>query len=107
MAHYVGFAAIIGGWLMLRNDRPSWSPLAWGARAQLLIGLALVGVSEATGDKVSHAGIAVKLVIALAVVACAEIGRVRAKRGEPKLTLADAAGALAILNAVIAFVWLG
>lgn len=105
IAHYIGLAAIVGGWLSLRNDRPSWSLLVWGARAQLLIGLLLVGLNEAMGAELNHVKIAVKLLVALAVVVCAEIGRVRAKRNQATLTLADAAGGLAILNAVIAFAW--
>lgn len=78
----------------------------WAARVQLLVGLALVGVIE-MGDlaTLDHAKVAVKLLVAVAVVACAEIGNGKARRGEDGRTLALAAAFLTVVNAVIAFAW--
>ncbi|WP_277452527.1 hypothetical protein [Janibacter sp. DB-40] len=77
----------------------------WGARIQLLLGLGLTGIAEAGDDPVNHAKIGTKLVIMLAVLACAEIGNGRSKRGENGRTLALVAAALAVVNALIAFLW--
>ena len=77
----------------------------WGARIQLLLGLALTGIAEAGDDPVNHAKIGTKLVIMIAVLACAEIGNGRSKRGENGTTLAWVAAALAIVNAAVAFLW--
>ena len=77
----------------------------WGARLQLLIGLGLTGLAEAGDDPVNHAKIGVKLVVMIAVLACAEIGNAKAKRDENGTTLAWAAAGLAVVNAAIAFVW--
>ena len=77
----------------------------WGARIQLLLGLALTGLAEAGDDPVNHAKIGTKLVVMLAVLACAEIGNGRSKRGENGRTLALVAAALAVVNALIAFLW--
>ncbi|EKA62542.1 hypothetical protein B277_01664 [Janibacter hoylei PVAS-1] len=78
----------------------------WGARLQLLIGLGLTGLAEAGDDPVNHAKIGTKLVIMIAVLACAEIGNAKAKRGEAAASkLAWAAAGLAVVNAAIAFLW--
>ncbi|WP_068423781.1 hypothetical protein [Janibacter terrae] len=78
----------------------------WGARIQLLLGLGLTGIAEAGDAEVNHAKIGTKLVIMIAVLACAEIGNAKAKRGEAAASkLAWAAAGLALLNAAIAFLW--
>ena len=41
----------------------------------------------------------------IAVLACAEIGNGKNKRGENGMPLAIAAAALAVVNALIAFLW--
>ena len=77
----------------------------WGARIQLLLGLGLTGLAEAGDDPVNHAKIGTKLVIMIAVAACAEIGNGKSKRGENGTTLAWVAAALAVVNAAVAFLW--
>lgn len=77
----------------------------WGARIQLLLGLGLTGLAEAGDDPVNHAKIGTKLVVMIAVLACAEIGNGRSKRGENGRTLALVAAGLAVVNALIAFLW--
>ena len=84
-------------------------PIVWGARAQLVTGLLLVGIASAIKDddhEVNNTKIAVKLVIALGVVAAAEIGRVRdRKRGQDAGTLLDVAGGGAVVNVLVAALW--
>lgn len=77
----------------------------WGARIQLLLGLGLTGLAEAGDDPVNHAKIGTKLVIMIAVLACAEIGNAKSKRGENGKTLALVAAGLAVVNAIVAFAW--
>ena len=66
--HLLGMAAVVGGWIAVRSGRTVVAPILWGARAQIVTGLALVGVAEAIKDDEHHVNntkIAVKLVIAL------------------------------------------
>ncbi|MEP7332564.1 MAG: hypothetical protein ABI692_10780 [Terracoccus sp.] len=107
-AHLLGMAAVVGGWIAVRSGRTVTAPVVWGARAQLATGLALVGLASAdsTDDHVvNHAKIAVKLVIALAVVATAEIGAARARRGQDTGLLLDLAGGGAVANTLVAALW--
>ncbi len=105
LLHLLGMAAIVGGWLVVRGEGRMVPAIVWGARAQVVTGILLVGVAEALDDHVNNPKIGVKLLVALAVVACAEIGNARQKRGERVTTLVNAAGALAILNAAVAVLW--
>ena len=63
---------------------PAWCPRSCGVRGlQVLTGLLLVGIAEAGTDPVNHPKVGVKLVVALAVTALAEIANARQKRGGP------------------------
>ena len=102
LLHLLGMAAIIGSAVFVVRDRVT-PALLWGARAQVVTGLVLVGLAEAGDDPVNHAKIGVKLVVALAVAACAEIAGGKARRGEgERPQLVRAAGWLAVLNAAVA-----
>ena len=105
LLHLVGMAAIVGGWIAVARAPKVIPPILWGARAQVLTGLILVGLLEATDETVNNAKIGVKLVVALAVAACAEIGNARQKRDEANSMLVNAAGGLALLNTAIAVLW--
>ncbi len=109
LIHLLGMACIVGGWVSLRARRAEsgagLSVVVWGARFQLLTGLALVGIHESQKDPLNHAKIGVKLVVALACAACAEMGAARARRGSADHRLIDAAGILGILNAAVAVLW--
>ncbi|SES47233.1 hypothetical protein SAMN05216199_4034 [Pedococcus cremeus] len=105
LLHLVGMAAIVGGWIAVARAPKVIPPILWGARAQVLTGLILVGLLEATDETVNNAKIGVKLVVALAVAACAEIGNARQKRDEANPMLVNAAGGLALLNTAIAVLW--
>ncbi len=107
-AHLLGMATLVGGWIAIRLGASTISMVVWGARLQLITGLLLVGLAEmdaAGDDKLNHVKIGVKLVVAIAVVACAEISNGRAKRGAPAPRLLDAAGGLALLNVLVATLW--
>ena len=105
--------------------------MVWGARAQLVTGILLVGLHEMSSDpadELIRAKIGVKLVIAVACVACAEIANGRQRRalatadpsdaevgggkaGGTATTVLPAAGLvqatalLAILNVCVAVLW--
>ncbi len=103
--HLLGMAAIVGGWIARTTGSASLAPLVWGARAQLVTGLLLVGLVEMNKEPLNHIKVGVKLLVALAVATCAEIANARARKGEDKRTLVDAAAGLAVLNVLIAVLW--
>jgi len=103
--HFLALAAILGGWIAQRTGGHALSAMVWGARAQLLIGLLLVGLNEMNDESLIHAKVAVKLLVAIAVAACAEIAAARARKGEPKPALVDAAAGLTVLNVLVAVLW--
>jgi hypothetical protein len=115
LAHVLGLAALIGGyfalvWAAPRSANPAFVPsvvMLWGARAQVLTGLVLVGLGEAVIDRdYDHAKIGVKLVIALVVTALVEVTRGRGRRGQSfPASWVHTAGALAVLNATVAVLW--
>jgi uncharacterized membrane protein HdeD (DUF308 family) len=105
LLHLVGMAAVVGGWIAVVRAPKVIPANLWGARAQVLTGLLLVGIHEMNDDPTNNTKVAVKLLVALAVAACAEIANARQKRGEPNPTLVNAAGALALLNTAVAVLW--
>jgi hypothetical protein len=106
--HLLGMAAVVGGWIAVRSGRTVTAPVVWGARAQIVTGVLLVGIASAIKDdahEVNNTKIAVKLVIALVVAAAAEIGNARSKRGQDAGTLLDVAGGAAVVNVGVAALW--
>ncbi|WP_147065099.1 hypothetical protein [Terrabacter aerolatus] len=106
--HLLGMAAVVGGWIAVRSGRTVIAPIVWGARAQLVTGLALVGIAEAINDAdhtVNHAKIAVKLVVAIVVLAAAEMGAARGRKGKDTGNLLDIAGGAAVVNVLVAAIW--
>lgn len=106
LAHLLGMAAIIGSAVFVARGAAT-PALVWGARAQLVTGLALVGLKEMDGGGLNHAKVGVKLLVAVAVAACAEIAAAKSRKGDERPQLVTAAGALAILNTAIAVLWTG
>lgn len=103
--HLLGLAAILGGSLeQWRTSAKFTSPVTlWGARAQLLTGLALAGIvsSKDSDGAPSPAWLAVKLVIALAIVAVSEMNAKKAKiPNSAKIIVA-----LATVNVIVAVAW--
>ena len=106
VTHFIGLAALIGGWLAIRFGASTLSLVVWGARIQLLTGLLLIGVVEmADLYEPNHMKIGVKLLVALGAVVAAEIAAAKAKKGDLRTTLVDAAGALGVLNVFVAALW--
>jgi hypothetical protein len=106
--HLLGMAALVGGWLATTRGFGATEVMVWGARAQVLTGLVLVGLAESVDslDKdPDMAKIGVKLVVAIAAAACIEIGRGRTRRGGDAKGLVTAAGALGVLNVLVAVLW--
>jgi len=106
--HLLGMAAIVGGWFVVARSPRIAEPIVWGARAQILTGLILVGLAEAgwSDHKPDNAWVAVKLLVALAVVALAETTRAKNKRGESfNPNLVHAVGGLAVVNVLVAALW--
>lgn len=104
--HLLGMAAIVGGWLAMRLGAPSsLVAMVWGARAQVLTGLILVALNELAHEDLNNVKIAVKLVVALGVAACAEIARARSKKGSEQPALLNAAAALTLVNVLVAVLW--
>lgn len=109
LTHLIGMACIVGGWISLRARRVEsgmgLSVVVWGARLQILTGLALVGIHESQGNPLNHAKVAVKLLIALGCAAAAEMAAAKARKGSGDSNLLDYAGALGIFNTAVAALW--
>ena len=105
--HLLGMAAIVGSAVFVARGAVT-PALVWGARAQLVTGILLVGLLQADDEPVNNAKVGVKLLVAVAVVACAEIAAGKERRGEgARPQLVNAAGALALLNVLVAVLWTG
>ncbi len=102
--HFIGLAAILGPFLdqLRAESKRITTAMLWGARAQIVTGLALVGVAYASDHEPDHVKIAFKLVIALAVAAFAEIG---AKRDNLASRFWLLVGILTVVNIAIAVAW--
>jgi hypothetical protein len=106
-AHVLGLAAIIGGWLVQsrRTDRYVLAPVLIGAVAQLVTGIALVGVRRVSDLPIGGAKIGVKLVIAVIVLAAAVGAVVQQRRGKRAGPALNAAGGAAVINVLVAVLW--
>lgn len=99
-------ASIVSGWVAnYLGAARGLELLVWGARVQLILGLILVALAELNREDLSYAKVGVKLVVALAVVACAEIANAKSRKGESQSGLLNAALALTVLNVCVAVLW--
>lgn len=104
--HLLGMAAVVGGWFAVRTGGKSFpSSIVWGARAQLLTGILIVGLAEMDGATLNYAKITVKLVLALLVVAMAEIANANSKKRKDYSRQLDVAGLGAVAAALVAALW--
>ncbi|MEP6651001.1 MAG: hypothetical protein ABJA74_14010 [Lapillicoccus sp.] len=125
--HLLGAAAIIGPWLAAPREGRIRMAIVWGARAQVVTGILLVGLHEMSSDPsdaLNRTKLGVKLVVALACAACAEIANGRQRRALataeagfaaegggattavlPATGLVQATALLAILNVCVAVLW--
>jgi hypothetical protein len=102
--HFIGLAAILGPFLdQLRADtKRITTAMVWGARAQIITGLALVGLAFANDNEPDHVKIAVKLVIALAIAGVAEAAR---KKTSDISWAYWTVGILTVVNIAVAVAW--
>jgi hypothetical protein len=108
IAHLLGMASLVGGFFAYNRGLDATLLMVQGARAQVVTGLILVGLAEVVDslDKdLDMAKIGTKLVVALAAAACIEIGRGRLKKGRNATRLVQVAGALGVLNVLVAAGW--
>jgi hypothetical protein len=105
--HILGLAAIVGAFLVQMRAKSGFATgvVLGGAITQVVTGLALVGVREASDLGVDNVKIAVKLVIALAVLVAAILAHVAARRGRKVKPFFHTAGGLAIVNVLVAVLW--
>ncbi|WP_430869080.1 hypothetical protein [Demequina aurantiaca] len=102
--HLIGMAAILGPFLgqLTAKSKSITMTMVWGARAQLVTGLALVGTAYASDNEPDHVKIAIKLLIALAIVGICEA--THKKSGSVK-TPWMLVGVLTIVNVIVAVAW--
>jgi hypothetical protein len=101
--HWLGLAAILVGYVLSLRTQVISPVMVWGARAQLILGFALVVVAEvAATEKLSGAWIGAKMAIAFVVVGLCEMSSTRAKHGDNKPLLTHIAVAATALNVVVA-----
>ncbi|WP_109473156.1 hypothetical protein [Ornithinimicrobium cavernae] len=112
VTHMLGLAALVGGYLVAATQSAQGlvpnTVMVWGARLQVLTGVILTGLASGAMDDmdVNNTKIAVKLVVALAVAALTEIAAARARKDKPVAAgMVHAAGALAIVNVLVASLW--
>ncbi|HWH98414.1 MAG TPA: hypothetical protein VNS80_08625 [Pseudolysinimonas sp.] len=106
-AHILGLAAIVGTFFvqMRATDGFATGVLLGGAITQLVTGLALVGVRQASDLDVNYIKIAVKLAIAVIVLVAAIVAHVQQRRGGKVKPAFHTAGGLAIVNVLVAVLW--
>ncbi len=91
--HLLGMAAIIGSWLANLHDLRARAAMVWGARAQIVTGIILLGLVQANadaGDKPSMAKYTVKLVVALAVAGLVEAAAARQRHAGAAVVASEA-----------------
>ncbi len=106
VAHWAALAAIVVGYTLSAGRGAINEIMVWGARVQLLVGLALVAVAEMGHvTPLDHAWVGVKLVVALAVVGCCEASRSRTAKGADGAVLMHVAAGLVVVNVLVATLW--
>lgn len=100
--HFVGLAALLGGWLvqMAAPTKVVNPSMVHGALTQLVTGLALVGIAEAALDaEVNHMKVGIKLLVVLVVAILAWVNR---KKESVPVGVWGAIGGLTLVNVVVA-----
>lgn len=102
--HLVGLAAILGGFLeqWVSKSQRITAVMVWGARAQIVTGLALVGLIYANDGEPDNTKIAVKLLIALGIAGLAEANK---KKDTPPAAAWWLVGLLTLVNIGVAVIW--
>jgi hypothetical protein len=109
--HFIGLASVVGGFLVqMKSAEKGVNPaMVHGALTQLVTGLLLVGLPEMGvalpydgWESWDHTKIAVKLLLTIAIVVLAFVGR---RKPLPQTGFWGAIGALSIVNILIAVFW--
>lgn len=102
--HLIGMAAILGPFLgqLTAKTKAITMTMVWGARGQLVTGIALVGLASANDNDVDHVKIAVKLLVAIAIVGISEATH---KKSGSLQTPWMLVGLLTLVNVIVAVVW--
>ncbi|MDI3331761.1 MAG: hypothetical protein QJR09_13650 [Micrococcus sp.] len=104
--HIISAAAIVGGWLAHFKNPTVTASQWWGSLGMIISGLLLFGFAEMGDGPVNRIKLSVKLVIGLAVLVAALLGRRKENKGEPVPTgLAHAVGGLGLVNILVAVLW--
>ena len=115
VAHFIGLAGIIGSFLLQSKTKTGLDlrGMLIGVSVQLVSGALLIGVRQAADLDVDNIKMAFKLAIAIAVLVAVLIARSRQKKAvaagtseKSVLPWFHTAGALAIVNVIIAVVWI-
>ncbi|MFZ2963752.1 MAG: hypothetical protein WA006_03610 [Rhodoglobus sp.] len=106
-AHMLGLAAIIGSFFVQLRRKSDFvlGPTLYGAIVQVVTGVGLVGVGEATGDDIDMIKVTVKLGIAVIVLVAAILAVVTQRKGGKVQPWFHAAGGLAVVNVLVAVFW--
>ncbi len=102
--HFIGLAALLGGWLVQLSTSPKVVNRAMldGAFTQLATGLAMVGLAEtvlADEEDLNHMKIGIKLLVLLVITVLAWVNR---KKESVPVGVWAAIGGLTIVNIVVA-----
>jgi uncharacterized membrane protein HdeD (DUF308 family) len=102
LVHTLGLAALIGGAFVQWNaaNKQASPSMLWGARVQLISGLVLWGLVEATEQNVHHFKFATKLVFNIVVVGILESSRRSLSNNGFMASLG-----LSVLNVALALFW--
>lgn len=103
ITHFVGLAAILGPWLAQLGGQAKrvTTTMVWGARAQVITGIALAAlVSMGDDADPNHMKLGIKLLLALAIAAIAEIGKKRESNSNFWLLI----GLFTLANVIVAVV---
>lgn len=105
--HFVGLAAILGGVVAQLGRRVANRPriipgIMHGAWLQLISGIGLVGVIEASDGEVNNTKIGVKLLVLIVITVIAFINR---KKDAVAGWVLPVIGGLTLLNIVLAVFW--
>ncbi len=106
--HFLGMAAVVGSFFVQLRRKSDFvlTPLLAGAITQVVTGLAIVGLAEASdGDPLNYAKIAVKLTIAVIVLVAAILAVTTQKKGGRVQPFFHTAGGLALVNVLVAVFW--
>jgi hypothetical protein len=113
--HFVGLAAVIGSFLFQVRRKGGFDTfwIITGLFTQLITGLIMMGLIDAASHGgANHAKLGVKIAITVVALVLAYIARSRQKKASagqaaPKAALPffHSAGALAIVNVIIAVLW--